>query len=110
MAGFQAWLLQRVTAVYLGLFIPLALFYLLLNPPVDYTDWQNRLSDPWIFTAVFLFALAALMHAWIGVRDIVIDYVKPFSVRMTVLLLIGASLIVSGFWMAAILFTAVKIF
>ncbi len=110
LAGFQAWFLQRISAVYLGVFMPLALFYLLLNPPVSYTDWLGTLSNPWVFSAVLLFTLAALLHAWIGMRDIAVDYVKPFSVRLLVLLLIGTSLIVAGFWMATILLTAVRIF
>ncbi len=90
--------------------MPLALFYLLIKPPASYADWLSTLSNPWVFLSVLLFALAALLHAWIGMRDIVIDYVKPFSVRMVVLLLIGVSLIVSGFWTVTILLTAIKIF
>ena len=110
MAGFQAWLLQRISAVYLGIFIPVALLFLLLNPPASYADWLSTIGNPWVFTSVLLFTLAALIHAWIGIRDIVIDYVKPFGVRMVVLLLIGVSLMVAGFWMVRILLTSVKTF
>ena len=109
MSGFNAWLLQRATAVYLGLFIPIALIYMLLDPPSGYPDWLNRMGNPWVFSTVSLFALALLLHAWIGMRDIVLDYVKPHSLRLLVLLAIAAALILSGLWLAMILLNALRI-
>ena len=107
MAGIQAWILQRISAVYLGLFLPLALGYLLLNPPADYASWRATISDPWVYAALILCMLALLVHAWVGVRNVVIDYVKPFGLRLLVLLLLGVALILSGIWTLAILPTPV---
>ena len=44
--------------------------------------------------ASFVFFVSVFWHAWIGIRDIVMDYVKPASVRLglqvaTVLLLVA---------------------
>ncbi|MDJ0807285.1 MAG: succinate dehydrogenase, hydrophobic membrane anchor protein [Gammaproteobacteria bacterium] len=109
MAGFRAWFLQRATAVYLGLFIPIALINLLLDPPAGYTDWQGRLANPWVYGTVILFALSALLHAWIGMRDILLDYVKPDSVRIAALVALASSLVLLGFWLLVILITRVDV-
>jgi len=103
MTGIQAWILQRISAVYLALFLPLALGYLLLNPPTDYPSWRATVSDPWVYAALVLYLLAVLVHAWVGVRDVVIDYVKPFGLRLLALLLLGMALIVAGVWTLEIL-------
>lgn len=103
MAGIQAWILQRISAVYLGLFCPLALVYLLLSPPADYPAWLATVSNPWVYAAILLCVLALLVHTWVGVRNVVIDYVKPFGLRLLVLLLLGVALILAGIWTLAIL-------
>ena len=107
MAGIQAWILQRISAVYLALFLPLALGYLLLNPPADYASWRAIVSDPWVYAALILCMLALLVHSWVGMRNVVIDYVKPFGLRLLVLLLLGVALILAGIWTLAILPTPV---
>ena len=103
MTGFRAWLLQRICAVYLGLFIPAATLYLLLSPPANYQAWQGMLGKPWIGVSVLLFTVALLLHAWIGVRDILIDYAKPDGLRLFLLVLLGIFLIACGIWMVLIL-------
>jgi succinate dehydrogenase / fumarate reductase membrane anchor subunit len=45
---------------------------------------------------VFLFVVSVLIHAWIGVRDILMDYVKPTGLRLafqitTILWLVGCA-------------------
>lgn len=110
MAGIQAWILQRISAVYLGLFCPVALVYLLLQPPTGYTEWLSRVSNPWVYSSILLFVLALLIHAWVGVRNVLIDYVKPFGLRLTLLLLVSVALVLSGIWITAILPTPTFIF
>ncbi len=108
MAGIQAWILQRISAVYLGLFLPAGAVLSAPQPAGDYADWLAPSVIPGS-SRLAAVSLAALLHAWIGVRNVVIDYVKPFGVRAGVLLL-GVSLIVSGFWTVTILLTPVRIF
>jgi len=107
MAGLQAWILQRITAVYLAVFSLVALPYLLFSPPADYLEWQRTVGNPWVYTTLLLFVLAVLIHAWVGLRDIAIDYVKPFILRLAVLILIGAALVVTGIWVVSILLAQV---
>ena len=48
-------------------------------------------------------SLALLWHAWIGVRDIWMDYVKPTGLRLTLEVLTLVSLVVYAGWTIGIL-------
>jgi succinate dehydrogenase / fumarate reductase membrane anchor subunit len=79
--GFKDWLLQRVTAVIMAIYT-LVLISALLVIPSGYDAWAGFMFHPimkW-FTILALFSL--VYHAWIGARDIVMDYIKPVSVRL----------------------------
>lgn len=104
--GLRAWVLQRVTAVYLGLLSPLLLWRLVIQPPENHAEWLAWVTQPFISVALLLFFAAVFLHAWVGVRDIVIDYIKPFVPRLAVLTLTGFGLVACGFWVLRILFLA----
>jgi succinate dehydrogenase / fumarate reductase membrane anchor subunit len=55
-----------------------------------------------------LFFAGVLLHAWVGIRDVVIDYVHAAALRLCVLSLVGALLLVCGFWVADILLTVMQ--
>jgi succinate dehydrogenase / fumarate reductase membrane anchor subunit len=44
------------------------------------------------------FVLAVLLHAWLGMRDVVLDYVHRLWLRLLLLPLIGLLLTGSGLW------------
>jgi succinate dehydrogenase / fumarate reductase membrane anchor subunit len=54
---------------------------------------------------LFFFA-ALLYHAWVGMRDIVMDYVKPVGVRLALETAIGGALIFYLIWSVSILWGA----
>jgi len=59
-----------------------------------YESWRSLMANGLVRFATFLFILSLCYHAWVGVRDIWMDYVKPTAVRMvlhvlTLLVLIG---------------------
>ncbi|MGB8518041.1 MAG: succinate dehydrogenase, hydrophobic membrane anchor protein [Gallionella sp.] len=47
--------------------------------------------------------LALFYHAWIGIRDIVMDYVKPASVRLVIHTLVILALLLYTIWSVQIL-------
>ena len=102
-AGLRAWMLQRLSAVYLILFVALFGGRLLWAPPADHAEWTGWLARPGVATAVILGWLALSVHAWIGVRDIAMDYVKPTAVRFTLLVAVAFGLLWLGVRLAAIL-------
>ena len=103
-SGFRAWLVQRISATYLGLYFIYAILYVLFFPPDSYQDWRDWVSDPFQGVGLMLFFAALLIHAWIGVRDVLIDYVHPIMVRIGLLTLTALCLIGSGLWVARVIF------
>ncbi|WP_019624651.1 succinate dehydrogenase, hydrophobic membrane anchor protein [Thioalkalivibrio thiocyanoxidans] len=98
LSGQGAWLLQRITAVYAGLFVIVVLAYFLIAPPADHAAWVAVIAHPAVALGSALFVVLLLLHAWIGLRDIVLDYVKPMALRLTVLTLGAGALILLGLW------------
>ena len=105
-SGLRAWVVQRVSALYLALFAFWVLGLFAFHPPRDAGAWRALLADPVMGVAAGLFFLALLLHAWVGVRDVVIDYVHPPAVRLAVLILLAAGLLACGLWAARVLLLA----
>jgi len=103
LSGFRAWLWQRASAIYLAGFIAYVLVWLIVAPPVDHEALRNWLGGRGMWLATALFFLALLLHAWIGVRDVILDYVKPAPLRLAVLAAVFVFLLTCGLWVASIL-------
>lgn len=101
--GFRDWLAQRVTAVVMGLYAILLVVRILCLPSADLDAWRELLAGGFMRFATFLFFLSLFYHAWVGVRDIWMDYVKPMSVRLSLHVL--TLLVLTGYavWVAQIL-------
>jgi succinate dehydrogenase / fumarate reductase membrane anchor subunit len=80
--GWRDWLVQRVTAILMALYTLLVLAIALWNGGIDYPLWKDLFASGAWRLATFVFMLAVAWHAWIGVRDIWMDYVKPVGVRL----------------------------
>lgn len=102
-AGLSAWLVQRVTAVYMLFFIVFLIAHFLLDPPKSYLAWHAWMLSPKISVTAFVFYAALLAHAWVGVRDVILDYVRSIAIRVLVLALLGLGLIGLGAWVIRIL-------
>lgn len=102
MSGFRAWLIQRLSAIYLVVFILFVAMTLLLND-INSQIWKQWFETTWVQLAVLLFALSLLLHAWVGMRDIIVDYIHPLGLRLFLLSLSAIFLILNGFWLLSIL-------
>ena len=80
--GLRDWLIQRISALILVAFLLLVGCSLALAGRLDYDSWAGVFAPvPMkLVTVVAVFALC--YHAWIGVRDIWMDYVKPVGLRL----------------------------
>ncbi len=94
--GLGAWWWQRLTAVYLALFLVLALGWLVGNPPLDYAQWREWLGLYPVRVALALFVLAVGVHGYIGMRDVMMDYVPEGPLRVGAL---GLGTLLVGFFM-----------
>ena len=102
MSGFSAWLIQRLSAVYMALFIVIALIWSMTNE-FDYDKWQQSFNNHWLVLSVLLFGLSVLIHAWIGLRDVIVDYIHPLGLRLLALSLVALFLLANGFWLLSVL-------
>lgn len=96
--GLGAWLLQRLSGVYLGGFLLYCTARWLYAPPHNWTQWQAWMTHPLMRIASAGFLLALLAHAWIGMRDILLDYIRPLGMRLALLTLVALVLGGSGLW------------
>jgi len=94
--GLRDWLSQRVTALVMALFTVALVVQVLLPGPMGYEKWASIFSAQWMKLLTFVTILALLVHVWVGVRDILMDYVKPVVVRLllqvaTIMWLVGCA-------------------
>lgn len=102
--GLRSWMLQRITAIYIALFLIYSLVFIAIESPMRYSVWRHWIGGPVMNAMLGLFALSLFVHAWIGVKDIILDYVKPVSLRILLLSIIACTLISMAIWMLRILF------
>ena len=102
-SGLQAWFVQRMSALYLTVFLLYFFAQLLIHGSFSAHDWQAWFAQPLMSLATGLFFISLLLHAWIGVRDVIIDYIHPISVRVLLLSLVVLILSGCGIWILKIL-------
>ena len=105
--GSFDFLVQRMTAIILAVYSVLFLICALFTS-INYESWKGfftftcfGLPLGQISATLAFFSLA--WHAWIGVRDIWMDYVKPTGLRLTLHVVTIAALVGYTAWAAAIL-------
>ena len=104
--GTRDWLLQRLTAVVMATYTLGLLACVLMQRPETQTAWKAIFASSFARVSTMLFFTALLYHAWVGMRDIVMDYVKPTGIRLALETAIGGVLVVYLIWAASILWGA----
>ena len=107
--GMRTWLVQRITAFYMLMFSIFLLAYFVMLAPVTYSEWKMLFAHPVMNISSMLFFMSLLYHAWIGIRDILIDYVHWAPLRLTIWILVTTGLIAMGVWVLMILYAVVKL-
>jgi len=80
--GMRDWLSQRVTATLMALYTLVLIVQVLLPGEMGYDKWAGIFAAQWMKVLTLTVVLALAWHAWVGVRDIWMDYVKPVGVRL----------------------------
>jgi len=101
--GLRDWLIQRITAILMALYSVSITGYLLMHPNLDYNNWTGLFSGQTVRTFTLLFLLSLFYHAWVGIRDIVMDYVNSAAARLTVHVLVILALLLYAMWSVEIL-------
>jgi succinate dehydrogenase / fumarate reductase, membrane anchor subunit len=93
--GLRDWLAQRITAVIMAVYSVIAVFVLLTGKPITYSVWRDLFAQGWMRVATLLFAASLAWHAWVGMRDILMDYIKPDGLRLS--LQVGTLLVIAAY-------------
>ena len=101
--GLSDWLMQRITAIAVGLYVILLLCILLFTPGLDLARWQHIFSGQWFRIASFVALIATFLHAWVGMRDIIMDYIRPTALRLTLEVTVIVALLFYTGWAIQIL-------
>ena len=80
--GMRDWLSQRITAVLMAIFTIVLLAQVIFGGPLGYDRWAGIFSTQWMKVLTFVVFISLGWHAWVGVRDIWMDYVKPVALRL----------------------------
>ena len=100
--GVGAWLLQRLTAVVMAGYTVFAVLALVLHRPLNYAAWKSIFGEMWFQVGTVLFVAALLYHAWVGMRDILMDYVRATGPRLMAQFAVAFVLLVYLVWTVGI--------
>ena len=101
--GWQDWLAQRVTAVIMALFSVVILGFFIVKGAISYADWRDLFHSQLFRVLALLFLFSVFYHAWIGIRDVLMDYLKPVGIRLTANVLVLLFLVACAIWSVSIL-------
>lgn len=102
-AGLMEWLLQRISSLYMAGFVVYLILRFVVAPAADYAAWKSWFAAGVVRLAWALFVLSLLVHAWVGLRSIYMDYLHPVWLRFSISLLTAFGLLAMGLWFAQIL-------
>jgi len=104
--GARDWLAQRVTAIVMTLYTLLIALIVLWHGGLDYATWKAMFAGAAFRVATFLFMVSLLFHAWVGMRNILMDYAKPTSLRLTLQIAVVCVLVAYAGWTVQVLWGA----
>jgi succinate dehydrogenase / fumarate reductase membrane anchor subunit len=101
-SGQRAFVVQRLSALVLLAVLAAAALRLALGAAPSLGGWRAWAAQPLGAALLLLGGAALFAHAWVGVRDVVLDYVDPLPLRLAVLALAAAGLFILAAWTALI--------
>ena len=103
--GVKDWLAQRVTAIVMAVYTIILLVAFLTAQDFSYQGWAGLFSRQWFKLFSLVTFLALYYHAWVGIRDIWMDYVKSAGLRLFLMLATIFWLLACAAWTVQILWS-----
>lgn len=107
--GVRTWIVQRLSAVFLAVGVLLFTLKIASGNADDFVSWHHWMTTPFWNVFFIVFCLSLFSHAWIGIRDVIMDYVHPDGWRFGVLAVFGFYLLAMTVWMLKIFLTVGKL-
>jgi len=103
--GLRDWAAQRVTGGIIAVYAVFFLGALLYQPTLDFITWRTLFQHTWMRVPTLVCLLAIYIHAWVGVRDILMDYVHPTTLRLCLEVTVIVFLVAYTAWTVQILWS-----
>ena len=107
--GIRPWITQRVSALLLAIILFAFTLNMMISAPESFQDWQDIMGGRIWHTVIIAFWIALFIHAWIGIRDVIMDYIHPDGLRFIVLTVFAVFFISMTIWMLKIMILAVSL-
>jgi succinate dehydrogenase / fumarate reductase, membrane anchor subunit len=101
--GLKDWIAQRATALIMAVYTLILLATLGAIGPSNYDAWRAIFSNGFMQFMTFLFFISLFWHAWIGMRDIWMDYIWIDGLRLVLMIATIAALVGYAGWAVKIL-------
>lgn len=101
--GMRLWLSQRLTALVMATYIIGMLILLAIIQPSSHAAWHGFFAPIWFRVATLVFFVCLFMHAWLGVADVLKDYVFNKTLRAYMQIGVDLLLVLYLFWLSFIL-------
>ncbi|AJJ63103.1 MULTISPECIES: succinate dehydrogenase membrane anchor subunit [Yersinia] len=92
--GVHDWLLLRASAIVITLYILYILGFVVIVPDITYEIWRGFFASHITKVFTLLTLLSILAHAWIGLWQVLTDYIKPLAIRLVLQLAVVITLLV----------------
>lgn len=102
-SGVSDWLIQRVTAVLLALYVFFLVGFIYLHSNLNYNTWHALFANGVMQVMSLVALISIVLHAWVGMWTVITDYIKPAYMRLTLEVLLVVSLIGFLVWGVEIL-------
>jgi succinate dehydrogenase / fumarate reductase membrane anchor subunit len=100
--GLKDWLAQRISAGVMAVYTLLMAVLVSLSGG-GYEGWHALMSHQFVRFITFIFILSLCYHAWVGIRDIWMDYINPTALRLALHVLTLLALVGYAGWAIQIL-------
>ncbi len=100
--GLIDFIVQRLTAIVIGIYVIHLVVIFALNGDMDYAAWRSYFTSGYSLLLSSLTVLAIALHAWIGMWTVGTDYIRGEGIAKTLRLtyqgLIGVALVFFLIW------------
>lgn len=103
--GLRDWMMQRVTGGIVAVYMVFFVIVLFMQPKLDFITWRSLFTHTWMRVPTFVCLLAIYFHAWVGMRDILMDYIKPTTLRLCLQVTVVVCLVAYSIWTVQILWS-----
>lgn len=92
--GVHDWLLLRASALVILLYVLYLVGFVAFAGDITYDVWRGFFAMHLTKVFTLLTLCAILVHAWIGLWQVLTDYVKPLALRLLLQLAVVVALLV----------------